>query len=155
MRLAILGASVSAQSKNHVTGLTTGYSQALMENHADQLGITEWQRFTYAGNRLSDGGIARSLELASFAPDIVIFEPNIEDVSRGEPVTRDEAMFVYGQIYKSGARPITLMLPNNSQPNPRVLKNYAFYRDICDELGAPLIEIDLSQIDRTGLLDGA
>ena len=55
--MAILGASVSQQSRNHVTGEITGYSEIMRTSHAENLGFSQINRFTYPGNRASDGGM--------------------------------------------------------------------------------------------------
>lgn len=118
MKLAILGASVSAQSRNHVSGEITGYSEVLLLSHAKNLGISEIRRFTYSGNRLSDGGLIQSIAVRDYRPDYCIVEPNIEDESRGWAVTEDELKFIYKNIATSGARPINLFLPDHITLDP-------------------------------------
>lgn len=59
MKIAVFGASVSHQTKNHTTGAITGYAEALRRDHAAALGAAEIRQITYAGNRLSDGGLLR------------------------------------------------------------------------------------------------
>lgn len=153
MKVAILGASISAQTTNHITGEVTGYSEALHRDYSDPLNITAFRRLSYSGNRVSDGGMIRATELAAFAPDIRIFEPNVEDGSRGEDATRDEVLFVYDAIYRCGARPITLMLPDDTL-DPTTRPFYDFHRKICTELQIPMIHVNLRGTDTTGLLYG-
>ena len=57
MKLAIFGASVSAQGLNHATKEVTGYAEVLRRDYAARLGLSEVRQITYAGNRASDAEI--------------------------------------------------------------------------------------------------
>ncbi|KGM89513.1 hypothetical protein rosmuc_00104 [Roseovarius mucosus DSM 17069] len=59
MKIAILGASVSAQTITHNTGEVTGYAEVMRREHTGALGTCVIKQFTYPGNRLSDGGLLR------------------------------------------------------------------------------------------------
>jgi hypothetical protein len=146
VKLAFLGASVTAQKINHQTGDITGYAEAFRVNHCLGLGFTDAVNLAYPGNRASDGGMVRALEVRKYQPDYCIFEPNIEDFFRGSDILKDELMFIYQQIIAGGARPIALMLPDHVTLNPTTRPQYALHRSVCETLSIPMIEIDLRDV---------
>ncbi|MFE3835619.1 hypothetical protein [Pseudogemmobacter sonorensis] len=144
LRLAVLGASVSAQSVHHSTGAVTGYTEVLCRDHLADIGASTLRRFTYPGNRLSDGGLAKLAELLEWRPDVCLFEPLIEDVSRGTRATEEEIAFVYASLVDAGIAPITLMLPVPSQRHPRANPEYERFHRFCRRHYLPVIEVDLT-----------
>ncbi len=146
MKLAILGASVSQQGRNHVTGQVTGYSEALRVSYSEKIGFSEVKQFTYGGNRASDGGLVQSLAVREYRPDVCIFEPNIEDISRGTSVTENELVFIYRNILESGAKPLTLLLPDNLTLNPATRPQFAFLQSVSEKFGIPVATIDLRDV---------
>lgn len=145
-RVVVLGASVSAQSVDHKSGRLTGYSEALKSKSCDDFPIAEIERRTYAGNRLSDGGLLRLAEVVKLRPDICLFEPLIEDRTRGVRATDDEILFVYASLVDAGIVPITVMLPVPEQRHPRGNPEYARYDALCRKHGLPTVLVDLSDL---------
>ncbi len=146
MKIAVFGASVSAQARNHKTGEITGYSEVLREDYSAALGASEIRRITYPGNRLSDGGMVRLAHLRRFQPDICIFEPLIEDGTRGVRSTAAEIRYVYLEMLRAGILPVTVLLPDLTRGPAASLPNYPIYRGICKAYGLPALEIDLAGV---------
>jgi len=143
MKLAILGASVSAQKANYQTGEVTGY-QEVLRYEAGSVGISEVMDCTYPGNRASDGGLICSQFVADGCPDICIFEPNVEDRSRGVHVVEDEILFIYSVLVNSNIKPILLLLPTGHDLSPKTRPDYDIHFNVARRLNVPIIEIDLS-----------
>lgn len=146
MKIAVFGASVSAQARNHKTGEITGYSEVLREDYLTRLGATEIRRITYPGNRLSDGGMLRLAHVLAFKPDICIFEPLIEDGTRGVRSTAAEIRFVYLEMLRAGILPVTVLLPDTTRGPAASLPNYAIYQGLCRAYQLPVLEIDLTGV---------
>lgn len=113
LRYGVLGASTSEQNRHHATGDITGYSEFLRVEYSGRIGSTPEQvrRFCYAGNRLSDGGLLQLQALCEAQPDICLFEPLVEDGTRGRIATAAEIHHVYGRLLRAGIVPITCFLP--------------------------------------------
>lgn len=148
VKLAIFGASVSAQRTDHKTGEITGYAQMFREVHQAGLGFDQVRQITYEGNRFSDGGLAQLHEVLRFAPDICLFEPLIEDGSRGVPARLEEFQYAYQALLKAGILPVSLFLPDPQRADVFACPNVGFIRRICQDLGLPKIEVPLGNIDR-------
>lgn len=143
MRLAVLGASVSAQDRRHDTGEPTGYCAAFRDHHLAALGGTELVQLTYPGNRFFEGATVRVLELAAMRPDVCILEPLVEDYTRGRVATDAEIAFVYGRIAAAGAVPLTLLLPDPARRSPHHWPTHAKFAAFCAAHGLPVVEVDL------------
>ncbi len=144
MKIGVLGASVSHQTIHHVTKEITGYVEVLRRNFAEQLGVTEIRQFTYEGNRLSDGGLIRLEEVVAYQPDICLFEPLIEDGSRGKNSLLVEKRYVYMSLLEANILPVTLLLP---EPFGRPACNIPHYNQfiaISRQYGLPIIEVDIA-----------
>jgi hypothetical protein len=148
VKVAIFGASVSAQALNHTTGEVTGYSEVLFRNYASQLNITDFRRVTYAGNRASDGGLILLEQVIAFAPDICLFEPLIEDMTRGTRITEIEIDYIYHRLLAAGILPVTVMLPNPmGKPPSNNWPEKARYLAVCTKFNLPVIQIDLTKVE--------
>ena len=144
MRLAVFGASVSAQTRHHITKEITGYVEVLRTRYMDALGVSEIRQITYEGNRLSDGGLVRLADLLEDKPDICLFEPLIEDRSRGQRVTIADFRYAYTQMLNAGILPVTVLLPRPWQGAASTGENYNVVRRICADYDLPVIEVDVS-----------
>lgn len=146
MKIVIMGASVSAQSTHHGTGQITGYSEVIRLRHQHDLGTSDIHRITYAGNRLSDGGLIRLQEVLAAKPDICLFEPLIEDVARGSRATDDEILFVYASLVHAGILPVTVLLPLPQQRKPELNPAAKRFSAVCARYNLPMIRVDLTNI---------
>lgn len=151
MKIVIMGASVSAQSTHHQTGQITGYSEVIRLRHQQDLGTSDIHRITYAGNRLSDGGLIRLQEVLAAKPDICLFEPLIEDMTRGERATDDEILYVYASLVEAGILPVTVMLPLPQKRKPELHPAAKRFSTFCTQNNLPMIWVDLTNI---GTLEG-
>ena len=147
MKLAIFGASVSAQGLNHATKEVTGYAEVLRRDYAARLGLSEVRQITYAGNRASDAGLIRLEQVVSYAPKVCLFEPLIEDMNRGTQASDAEIEYIYRRLLNAGILPVTLMLPNPVRRVPDARPEYPRYKAVCDKLGLPVIRIDLTGVE--------
>ncbi|KMK63960.1 hypothetical protein [Puniceibacterium sp. IMCC21224] len=146
MKIAIYGASVSAQTIDHATGAVTGYAEVLRREHMAALGATEIRQFTYGGNRASDGGLALLKDVIAYQPDICLFEPLIEDMTRGTRISEGEIRYIYRRLLKAGICPVTLMLPLPEQGIPDGLPEFFKYCKICDDHGLPIVRVNVSDV---------
>ncbi|MEP6501924.1 MAG: hypothetical protein ABJD97_01230 [Betaproteobacteria bacterium] len=151
MKVAVLGASVSAQTVRHDTGEVAGYCEVLRRQWLGAIGAASLTQICYAGSRLSDGGLYRVGHVIGHQPDICIVEPLVEDNRRGRATTRDEAVFVYRSLLRRRILPVVLFLPDPAKRTPRKWANFELHQDLCQVLGLPCIEVDLSA---AGDLDG-
>jgi lysophospholipase L1-like esterase len=146
MKVAIYGASVSEQTKNHKTGLITGYAEVLRQDHQAELDISEIRQITYAGNRLSDGGLVQLDKVVKYAPDICIFEPLIEDSRRGALPTGLDIRYVYRRLLSAGILPVTVLLPIPKKREVVYNSYNKLFSDICAEYKLPVIEVTLKGV---------
>ena len=144
MRIAILGASVSAQTTNHITGEVTGYAEVLRREYPERMGVTEIRQISYPGNRASDGGIIQLEHVLRDRPDICLFEPLVEDRLRGVDIADDEMRFIYGRLLAADILPVTLLLPAPPQRDPARNPNYWRYNIFCRDHGLPVIRLDVT-----------
>lgn len=114
MKVAVLGASLSAQTVDHKSGDITGYCEVLRRDHLEQLGITELRQFTYPGNRLSDAGYILLQKVLEWRPEFCLIEPLVEDFSRGKNASAEEIVYFYAKLLANGIMPITLFCPHPS-----------------------------------------
>jgi hypothetical protein len=155
MKVAVFGASVSAQTVRHGTDEITGYCEVLRRRWLKAIGATSLTQICYPGSRLSDGGLYRVADLIEHAPDLCLFEPLIEDGSRGRTVTAGEAEFVYRSMLRNRILPVALFLPNPAVRTPRKWGTYPLHKRICNAIGLPCIEVDLGTSgDITGRFNG-
>lgn len=155
MRVAVLGASVSAQSVHHKTRAVTGYVEVLRREHARTLGIRELRGFTFAGNRLSDGGLIQAQAAAAWAPELCIVEPLVEDTTRGQSADEQEVNFVYETLLRAGVAPVALFMANAQHPTPNAAPSFALHQRVCQRLGVPIVALDLREVpDRATLFEG-
>lgn len=149
MRVAVLGASVSAQTRNHKTGEVTGYSEYLRLRLLDEALTTpeDFKLFTYPGNRASDGGLIRLQSVIDFRPDICLFEPLIEDASRGKRITDDQIAFFYASLIEAGILPVSVFLPIPTRRVPEGRPEFFQYNSFCKKHGLPVIRVDLTEIE--------
>lgn len=145
MKIAILGSSVSKQTRHHESKAVTGYVQVLRDTYQAGMGISEIRQITYAGNRLSDGGLARLTEVLAYAPDICIFEPLIEDSRRGTLATEAELNMVYRRLLNAGILPVTLLLPNPKLRQASRSTEYNKLTRICSTLELPVVDISIPE----------
>lgn len=143
MKVAVFGASVSEQRVNHKTKEVTGYVQMLRDRHQAAMGVGEIRQIVYAGNRLSDGGLARLPEVEAYAPDICIFEPLIEDSRRGARPSEAEYRLVYRRLVAKGILPITLMLPIPKVRKASKSADYQKISGICRSYDLPIIDVTI------------
>jgi hypothetical protein len=141
MRLAIMGASVSTQALHHDTGEVTGYAEVLRRSFMERLGLTQIVQIVYPGNRISDGGLVRALDVA--APEVCLFEPLVEDYSRGALPTEAEIRFIYHTLLSAGVVPVTLFLPDPEKRAPHFWPTAAPIRALCQALDLPVIELEI------------
>lgn len=141
--MAVLGASVSAQTIRHDTRELTGYVEALRRHHLDELGLAEIVQFSYSGNRISDGGIILLDRVIRSGCEICLVEPLVEDDTRGSDPTEEEASHVYRSLIDAGILPITLFLPRPRNGTARVWPTYGLLEGVCARFGVPLIELAL------------
>lgn len=147
MKIAVFGASTSAQSVAHKTGEVTGYVEVLRRQFQKRLRATAIQQFCYPGNRLSDGGLVRIQDLLDWKPDLCIVEPLVEDYSRGRLASRDEILFIYDRLLSADILPVTFLLP---YPARRTVDKWAGYKvvnEVCTSLGLPVIRVDLTGVE--------
>ncbi len=145
MKLAIFGASVSLQTRNHVTKEITGYVPVLQRDHQKALGLSVIQQICYEGNRLSDGGLARLVDVEAWKPDICLFEPQIEDTRRGTDASEGEFRMVYRRLLDRGILPVTLLLPTPHWYRAGRGKYFQLLTRICKEYALPVIAIDIPE----------
>ncbi len=146
MKIAIFGASVSAQSFNHATGEVTGYAEVLRREHAAELGAQDIRQITYPGNRMSDGGLVRLADVVAWRPDICVLEPLVEDGRRGKHVLEVEKRHIYVTLLEAGILPVTLLLPEPLRRPARDLPHYNQYVGISRQYGLPVIEVDVAHV---------
>lgn len=149
MKIAILGASASAQVKNHKTGEITGYSEVLRLCLLAEGTVKpeNFKRFTYPGNRASDGGLLQLQAVVNYQPDICLFEPLIEDRSRGISVKDDQIAYIYATLIEAGILPVSLFLPIPENRIPERGPDFMRFNSFCQTYGLPVIRVDLSNLD--------
>ncbi len=111
MRIGVLGASVSAQTLRHNSKEVVGYVEFLRRHYMADISVTEIRQFTYPGNRLGDAGLIKLGALLTYRPDICLFEPLVEDVTRGSEADYGDYLGVYDALIANGILPVTLALP--------------------------------------------
>ena len=141
MKIAVFGASVSAQTIHHTTGDVTGYAEVWRRDHLDQLGADELHQVVYPGNRLSDGGILQLAALLEYGPDVCLFEPLIEDEKRGLPVTDAEIAYAYRTMLRGGIIPVTIMLPRPEDGVPDSFSSHDQFTRFCTQYDLPVIRV--------------
>jgi hypothetical protein len=155
MKIVVFGASVSAQTVRHGTDEVVGYCEVLRRRRLAALGASHLMQVCYPGNRLSDGGLYRLGDVIGHRPDLCLVEPLIENTSRGQPVTPDEAEFVYHSLLRGRILPVALFLPDPAKHTPRKWGSYALHERICRAIGVPCIEVNLSAVsDIEGCFNG-
>lgn len=112
-KIAVLGASLSAQTVNHKTGELTGYVEAFRRMSEVELGLPSENiiQFAYGGNRLSDAGLIRLEEVIAEKPSVCIVEPIVEDVSRGSEAGEAEYLHVFNKLVSNNILPLVLCVP--------------------------------------------
>ena len=143
MKVAIFGASVSAQTVRHGTNEVTGYSEVLRRQWMAAIGATSLKQICYPGGRLSDGGLYRVGHVLGHMPDLCLFEPLAEDNARGRPVTRAEAEFVYRSFLRRRILPMVVLLPEPAKRTARAWASFDLHAALCRKIGLPTVEIDL------------
>lgn len=138
--LSVLGASVSAQTVNHVTKEPTGYVAHLRHRHLAALGVDAIVQACYPGNRLSDGGMVLAASPAVQNSAFVLIEPNVEDRNRGRDATDDEVRAVIATACAGGAKPIMLMLPDIGRRHPAASPDHARLSAIAKGAGIPILD---------------
>lgn len=147
MKVAVLGASVSAQTVRHGTDEVTGYCEVLRRRWLGVLGATSLTQICYPGSRLSDGGLYRVGHVIGSQPDLCLFEPLVEDSARGRSATQDEAEFIYRSLLRRHILPVALFLPDPAKRTPRKWDTYELHERLCRVIGLPHIEVDLTTVD--------
>ncbi|MBN2714699.1 MAG: glycosyltransferase [Deltaproteobacteria bacterium] len=146
-RVAILGASVSAQTVNHGTGEVVGYAEVLRRKYMEEMGAAEIVQYCYPGNRVSDGGIVMTAELVANGASVCIFEPLVEELKRGVHASREEVIWVYRTLLQAKIYIIVFFVAHPEKRKPEYFEQYALHREICDALNIPTVEIDLEGMD--------
>jgi hypothetical protein len=139
MKIAVLGASVSAQvsSDGEITGYVEFFRREILEKSRE----VEVKQFCYPGNRLSDAGIVMVSQIVDYMPDVCIVEPIVEDISRGVNSSNFDILYVYDKLINAGILPITLILP--WPENNKELPAYRIIKEIHHKYPIRLIEFDL------------
>ena len=148
MKVAVFGASVSAQTVHHTTKEVTGYSEVLRRRWMQALGASELKQICYAGGRLSDGGLYRVGHVLGYQPELCLVEPLAEDVTRGRSLVEGEALFMYGSMLSRGILPFVVLLPEPVKRTARKWDTYALHVALCKRLGLPTVDIDISALER-------
>lgn len=152
MEYGVLGASLSAQTVRHDTGEPVGYVEFLRRNHAEQLQTTPLgiRSYAYPGARLFNAGLVRLQDVLVDAPDICIFEPLVEDTSKGRWARPIELQTVYKRLIETGIVPVTFFVGLPEHASVDDFPVTADLRRICRTFGLPLIEADIAAIRDAG-----
>lgn len=140
MKIAVLGASLSAQALTHDGAAVTGYCEVLRRGYQEGLGITEIRQFVHPGNRLSDAGIIGLQNLCRWSPDLCIVEPLVEDFSRGRDATLDEIIYVYRSLIENDVLPVTLFVPNPVGGRANAWPAHNLFEKTCRNFEIPTIK---------------
>jgi hypothetical protein len=99
--------------------------------------------YTYPGGRLSDAGMISLNRLKKNSCRYLLFEPLVEDTSRGAS-NEDDYMFFYQTILSSGILPFTLFVENNGGDHPQAV----FLKEFCWKLKLPhcIVDADLIRL---------
>lgn len=119
----------------------------LRTERAHELGVVEFTRLCYPGNRFSDGGLVQIDETVSRKPLACLFEPSIEDASRGFPATDDEYEYSYARLVEAKIIPLTLLLPIPEQRKPELHPLNTRMAALCRKFNLPIANVDLSSLD--------
>jgi hypothetical protein len=154
MKIAVLGASLSAQTTNHKDGEVTGYVEAFRRKNSSkfQLMPKDITQFTYGGNRLSDAGFIQLEDLIISRPDICIVEPIVEDISRGREANEQDYLYVFNRLIENDILPIVFCVPLPLGAKVLESRRYLICREICHKYKIPLKTIDLSKATNDGLI---
>lgn len=152
-RIAVLGASLSAQTVNHKSGELTGYVEAFRRSFCKRLGVNPENivQFAYGGNRLSDAGIIRLEDVIKFRPTICLIEPIVEDTSRGRDATDIEVEYVLRRLIEESILPVVFCVPLPLSLKVTSSERYKRCLTVCEKMGVPIKEVDLSPAVSRGL----
>jgi len=140
MKVAVFGASLSAQHVASESRAVTGYAEALRCRHGDRLGIQALRRITHPSNRLSDGGLVGLQQVLKWRPDVCVVEPLVEDLSRGRDATVEELTEVYRSLVAADILPLTLLAPHPSTGTSAPWPQRAAVKRVLDGYGLPSID---------------
>ena len=154
MKIAFLGASLSAQTVNHKTGEITGYVEAFRQKYAKTLQINpkDIGQFAYGGNRLSDAGFIRLEELIKTKPDLCVVEPIVEDVSRGVEANELDYVHVFKRLIENNITPLVFCVPLPIDTKVLESPRYNFCYKVCSKYDIPMKTVDLSKAHAAGLV---
>tara|TARA_Y100001970_G_scaffold122281_1_gene151587 strand:+ start:12398 stop:13492 length:1095 start_codon:yes stop_codon:yes gene_type:complete len=155
--IAVLGASLSAQTVNHKTGELTGYVEAFRQRCKKEFALPPEQviQFAYGGNRLSDAGLIRLEEVIEAKPSICIVEPIVEDVSRGSEADEAEYLYVFKKLIANNILPVVFCVPLPLIVNVRQTQRYKACRKLCEQYQIPILTVDLDDaVDSGVVFDG-
>lgn len=148
IKIAFMGASVTAQAYSHSDHRLTGYVEAFQQIAKNVFGESyEQKAFAYPGNRFGDAGLLRIHEVIAYKPTICILEPLIEDTTRGIPPSEKAVQYIYACLLRNNILPVTLCLPTLSIRNPRALTSFSLFERVASMLSleSALVEIDMPQ----------
>jgi hypothetical protein len=149
MKIAFLGASVTAQTFAHQSGELTGYVEAFKKHHATHCGFSEVLSYAWSGNRLSDAGMVCIHLMLQDKPDVAILEPLIEDHTRGRDFSPKHIEYFFYSCTTSGILPIVFALPKPGGLAPFNHLNYDLLNSYCKDRNLPIIPIIMpNQFDR-------
>jgi hypothetical protein len=140
-KITFLGASVTGQKFDHLTGELTGYVEAFRAQHASRLGFSEVITHAWPGNRLSDAGMVCIHQMLAEKPDVAVIEPVLEDRSRGHDLSERHIHYFFQSCIEAGVLPIALALPMPGKKDPYSHPNYEILNSYCAPKNLPVIPV--------------
>lgn len=152
--IAVLGASLSAQTVNHKTGELTGYVEAFRQRCKKEFALPPEQvkQFAYGGNRLSDAGLIRLEDVIEAKPSICILEPIVEDVSRGSEAGDAEYLYVFKKLIANNILPVVLCVPLPLTDDVTETQRYKVCKRLCEQYHIPILSVDLTAAVDSGVV---
>jgi hypothetical protein len=154
MKIAVLGASLSAQTTNHKDGEVTGYVEAFRREYSSEYKLQpqDITQFAYGGNRLSDAGLIQLEALINSRPDLCIVEPIVEDTSRGREANEQDYLYVFKRLIENNIVPIVFCVPLPLTADILKSRRFVICRDLCLKYNIPIRTVDLSKATDDGLI---
>lgn len=125
MNILFFGASVTAQSTHHSTGLVTGYVDALMSKFSSHLYSVS--RVAYGSSQYSNMGRHGLLNALLRIPSVIFFEWH----TTGEThISKDVLEAQHNVLTKLGVRMVVLVLPSKRHTSEDVIDKYKMLEEI-------------------------
>lgn len=152
--IAVLGASLSAQTVNHKTDELTGYVEAFRRRCKEELALPPEcvKQFAYGGNRLSDAGLIRLEDVIEAKPSVCIVEPIVEDVSRGSEAGETEYLYVFKKLIENNILPVVFCVPLPLNDEVTKSQRYKACKKLCDQYQIPSLSVDLTRAVESGIV---